>query len=252
MKNVNKRMELDKFEFFELISNEKISNDKWTILQDNIEFFKTLYSIHYPFSLDTIQSIIDKIILGNTSNSCFEIEDIFVRDCRSNWGFYFNQKTEWTIELRNYLKEEFFIFSTNEEKFPLSQKAEIEFYFKYNQEKYYAYDQASKMSFVDFEHFINSDGYLDKTNYDEVCVQTELLFQKELSIAELKDAQFKVNLYNFEHFNCELKYFFNTFKSKNDFEIIKFIFDTAFYERINDLVSIQIPNFSIENLFNRK
>lgn len=229
--------------------NKTNSNEDWKIVDDNIEFFRTLYSIHYPFSLKIFQSIHSNIVKGHDSNSCFEVEDVFVRDCRSNWGFYFNQKIEWTFELLNYWKEDYHYSIVEEGKFPLSQKKELEFYFKFNQEKFYAYSQASNMYFVDFENFIDSDGYLDKKKYDEVCKETELLCQKELSIAELEDAKFKVDFYKFDQSNYDLDYFFETFKSGNDFEIIKFIFNNDFFVRINNLVTKQIPNFSIESLF---
>jgi len=234
-----------------LDQNIIISNEVWGIIDDNIEFFKTLYSIHYPFSIETIQSIFSNIVKGDVFNSCFEVEDVFVRDCRTNWGVYFNQKIKWSDELRQFWEDKFYSFDVKEGEFPLLQKEELEFYFKYNQKHFYAYSDASKMHDVDFEHFFDENKNFDNISYDEACKETELLFQKELSLAELEDAKFKVDFYQFDQSNYEIEYFFDTFKSKNDFEIIKFIFDNDFYERMNEFVSFQIPNFSIEKLFNR-
>lgn len=234
-----------------LDQNKIISNEDWKIIDDNIKFFKTLYSIQYPFSLEQIQLIVSNIEMGSESNSCFEVEDVFVRDCRSNWGFYFNQKIDWSDELRNFWKEKIYSFGVKEGKFPLSQKEELEFYFKYNQKQFYTYNETSSQS-IEFEHYLDSNDSFDEESYNRAIKQTELLYQKELSIAELEDAKFKVDFYKFDQSNYDLVYFFETFKSGNDFEIIKFIFDNDFYGRINNFVSNQIPDFSIENLFNRK
>jgi hypothetical protein len=223
----------------------------WDIINRNIEFFRTLYSIHYSFSLKEFQSTYENIKFGGTFNSCFEVEEGWVRDCRNPWGFYYNQKIIWNKTLRKFREEKIYFFEVKEDQFPLSIENELEFYFHYNENSYNAYGYASNEFDLDYECFLDSEGYLDSVRYDSMRKTLELKANRDLSYAQLLDAKFRLDFYNFNQSDYDLEYFLETFRSGNDFEIIKFIFNESLFSRVCNIINEKVPNFKIEKLFNQ-
>lgn len=233
-----------------LKTNNKID---WSFIDQNIRFFRTLYSIHHPFNLQEILSSNENLTIAGEFNSCFEVEEVFVRDCRAGWGFYFNQKIDWDKNLKEFWKENRYFSFPKDDRFPLSIEDEFEFYFNYHQNSFSCHEQANSYMAVDIpeEAFIDHEGNFDIESYESTLKFHHLKFNKGLAEAQLLDAKYKVDFYDFDQSEHDLDYFIRTFYSDDDFEIIKFIFDETLFKRICETIK-DVPNFNMEELFNRK
>ena len=233
------------------------NNNDWSFVDQNIEFFRTMYSIHYPFSLREIKSCYNILSIGYVYNSCFEVEEGWVRDCPASWGFCFNQNISWDKSLKELWLEVIGRYKGSPEKFPLSIDVEFEYYFKYHRNSFLAYVEAVNYMKQDIppEAFEDDQGEIDFDAYGAWYAATlkreELEFNKKIAAAELLDATYKVDFYNFDQSDHKLLYFIRTFYSRENFEIFKFIFDETVFERVEEYINGKLPNFKVEDLFNR-
>ena len=203
--------------------------------EDSSVFFRTLYSIHYPFTIDQIKLFYNQLILGGNFNSCFEVEDVFVRDCHTKPGLYFNNNILWDDELKHFLEENSNPLFLSAEKFPLSQKRELEYYFEYNKNRVSSYNSALG-TYDLIEPYIGEDGNTDSEAYENDKRKLENEYNKKHSSAILKDAIFTDSFFRFNHNDYDLDFFYETFLKGDDFEIVKFIFDSSFYISIIDFL----------------
>jgi ATP-dependent DNA helicase PIF1 len=242
--------------FNEVESLKSTAQITWDNVFSHKNFFTALISLHHPFTTDEISKYLD--LLSNTKTlyylfrgdeyqSNIETEDVFVMDCsKLRWGIHFNQSIQWDNNLRSIWAEKVTLFKLENDRFPLSIKKEIDFYLSYNEYLFDAYDSVTRS--IEIEDYMDFDYNLDEKRYNEAIEIQSIERERRRNVAIEKDISFRNQLIGFNYLNFNLEYFIKMYND-HDYEMIKFVFNNEFYSSLIKMLSLNIPEFSIDLFF---
>jgi hypothetical protein len=250
----------------EIENNDKVGSNKtkpiqantWKIVDENLEFFIKMYSIHYAFSVLEIQNLVDHLHMGSSYPSKINKEDEFLNFDLSDYGFYFNANIVWNSELvnfwANYLIKRSMPIVISNYSFPISQKNEIEFHLNFNARNFLSYfDPILDYDILNEDSIYNNSvrtrNLLCTNYYEHYHMKSWKSFKLRYYEAVQKDTLIAIEYYKFDQSEHELDYFFDIYKSQPLHGVINFIFDRHLFLRIHEYLKNNIEDFSVERLF---